>query len=373
MEQKKFPLKELFYRLRDHGLPLGIAEYMALLRSLQAGIGLSNQTSLKQLCKALWIKSDEEALLFNRLFDQMLAQLIAPEETESSAQRTLSPQESEESFEHAPETKQPEPAPLAEGLPSQETSLKTSEPSEIVQAIRRGQHNQELDRPKYSLLTEYFPVTRRQMKQSWRYLRRPVREGPPVELDISATVEKISREGLFREPVLLPRRSNRAEIVLLIDQDGSMVPFHALSRQLIETVSRGGLLQQTNVYYFHDYPSEYVYMDSTRLQARQVLEVLMSFDTYTNVLVVSDAGAARGHLDRERIKQTGDFIQKLAHRVRRFAWINPLPNARWANTTAGEIARLVPMFDMSRRGLEDTINTLRGRYVYGEKLYPWMT
>jgi uncharacterized protein with von Willebrand factor type A (vWA) domain len=32
-------------------------------------------------------------------------------------------------------------------------------------------------------LTDYFPVTRRQMKQSWRYLRRPVREGPLEELD----------------------------------------------------------------------------------------------------------------------------------------------------------------------------------------------
>lgn len=152
-----------------------------------------------------------------------------------------------------------------------------------------------------------------------------------------------------------------------------MVPFHALSRQLIETVNRGGLVQQTHVYYFHDYPAEYLYLEPARLEARQVLEVLMGFDAYTAVLVISDAGAARGGLDLQRVKQTGVFLQRLAQYARRFAWINPLPNPRWANTTAGEIARLVPMFDMSRRGLDDAINTLRGRYVYGEKRYPWMT
>jgi uncharacterized protein len=370
MELRTFPLEELFYRLRDHGLPLGMPEYMALLHSLQAGIGLAERTSLRQLCKALWVKSDEEALLFSRLFDEMLVQPIntnAASTTEGTEART----------ELTPENELPELTPPAdmrqENRPSQEISLQTTDPSQIVQAIRHGQHNLDLDRPKYSLLTEYFPVTRRQMKQSWRYLRRPIREGPPVELDISATVEKISREGLFREPVLLPRRSNKAEIVLLIDRDGSMAPFHVLSRQLIETVSRGGVLQQSKVYYFHDYPSEYIYLDPIRLHAKRVLDMLISFSLYTNLLIVSDAGAARGHLDRERVKQTGDFLQKLAQHVRRFVWINPLPNDRWANTTAGEIARLVPMFDMSRRGLEDAINTLRGRYVYGEKLYPWMT
>lgn len=377
MEQGTLPLRDLFYRLRDHGLPLGMAEYMAVLQALQAGVGLSSQNALRQLCMVLWVKSDEEKLLFNRLFDEMLVQAastaidkpkapIPTRDAKSPVKEDLAKPTTSN-----PQMEQPRQASSA-NRPSQELSLQTSEPSEIVQAIQRGQRNLTLSRPKYNLAGDYFPVTRRQMKQSWRYLRRPVREGPPVELDIDATVEKISQEGLFREPVLLPRRLNKAEIVLLVDQDGSMVPFHALTRQLIETVRRGGLLQQSPIYYFHDYPEGYLYLESTRLQARPISNILMNFNTYTTVLVISDAGAARGGLDIERVKQTGAFLQKLSQRVRRIAWINPLPNLRWANTTAGELARLVPMFDMSRRGMDDAINTLRGRYVYGEKLYPWM-
>ena len=67
MERRTFPLEDLFYRLRDHGLPLGIAEYMAVVRALQAGVGVADRESLRQLCRAVWVKSDEEKLLFQRL------------------------------------------------------------------------------------------------------------------------------------------------------------------------------------------------------------------------------------------------------------------------------------------------------------------
>jgi uncharacterized protein with von Willebrand factor type A (vWA) domain len=210
------------------------------------------------------------------------------------------------------------------------------------------------------------------MKQSWRYLRRPVREGPLEELDVRATVEKVGREGMLLEPVLVPRRSNRAELILLIDQDGSMVPFHSLSRQLVETVQRGGRLRQAGVYYFHDYPDGYLYRDPARLEVQPLPEALATIGERTAVLIVSDAGAARGNFDSERIERTQAFIEQLQQAVRYYAWLNPMPNRRWSDTTAGEIARLLPMFELSRSGLEAAINALRGQYVYWEKMYQWM-
>jgi len=55
-------------------------------------------------------------------------------------------------------------------------------------------------------ISEYPPLTRRQMKQSWRYLRRMLREGVPTELDVEATIKRISRQGVLLEPVIVPRR-----------------------------------------------------------------------------------------------------------------------------------------------------------------------
>lgn len=376
MNPDELPLLDLFNRLRrEHCLPLGVEEYMAVLRALQAGFGVEDRRALEQLCCTVWIKSEEEARLFHRLFEQMLAQpVIRPEEP--------SPPKSTQPTLETPAAPPPE-APASETLPPASTqtaparlhtlTLEMNEPTQVVQAIRRSaREDLEMGRPRFSLLTEYFPVTRRQMKQSWRHLRRPVREGPPEELDVITTIEKIGREGILLEPVMVPRRSNRAELALLVDQDGSMVPFHALSRQLAETARRGGRLGQAGVYYFHDYPHGYLYRDPARLEAQPVPDALAAIGERAAVLIVSDAGAARGNFDLERVERTRTFIQQLKQSVRRYAWLNPMPNTRWPGTTAGEIARLVPMFEMSRRGLDAAISALQGRYVYWEKMYPWM-
>jgi len=364
------PLLELFNSLREHGLPLGVEEYMAVLCALQAGFGVGDRRALEQLCCAVWIKAEEEARLFHRLFEQMLAQPVTRPDEPSMPELPQPPPETPAG--PLPETPRPVPSPTAP-TPRPSLTLEMDEPAQVVQAIRRRARDDfEMKRPRFSLLTEYFPVTRRQMKQSWRHLRRPVREGPAEELDVTATIERIARQGILLEPVLVPRRSNRAELVLLIDQDGSMVPFHALSRQLVETARRGGRLRRAGVYYFHDYPDGYMYRDSTRLEAQLIPDVLAAIGERAAVLVVSDAGAARGHFDSERLERTRTFIQQLTQYVRRHAWLNPMPNDRWPGTTAGEIALLVPMFEMSRRGLDAAISALRGLYVYGEKMYPWM-
>jgi hypothetical protein len=210
------------------------------------------------------------------------------------------------------------------------------------------------------------------MKQCWRYLRRPMREGVPIELDVEATVAKMGREGILLAPVLMPPRSNRTDLVLMIDQEGSMVPFHELSRQLVETAERGGRLRQTHVFYFHDYPDEYLYHHPAMLNAQPISEVLDEIGERAVVLVVSDGGAARGNFDQERVESTKVWIEQLQQSVRYSAWLNPMPNEYWRHTTAEEIARLLPMFEMSRQGMNAAISVLRGHYIAWETMYSWL-
>jgi uncharacterized protein with von Willebrand factor type A (vWA) domain len=368
MNNTELPLLELFNRLREHGLPLGIDDYLLILRALQGGFGVESRGALEQLCCTLWTKSDDEIDLFHRLFEQIVLQPIVPVHKSLSETPTASSShESTELF-----------LPISSASVAAQTMSPnfTVEIDALMQVISAVQRKipvvWELRRPHYGLSNEYFPVTPRQMKQSWRNLRYLVREGLPEEVDVEATVEKIGRDGVFLGPVLLPLRSNRARLVLLIDQDGSMVPFHALSRQLIETAQRGGRLEETNVYYFHDYPDVYLYRDTARLEALSISDALEANGERSAVLIVSDAGAARGSFDAERVMQTQDFIKQIKQSVRYSAWLNPMPNTRWPRTTAGEIARFVPMFEMNRRGLDAAISALRGRYVYWEKIYSWM-
>lgn len=443
------PLLDLFTRLREAGLPLGMEEYQLVLRAIKSGFGLQDRAALARLCRTLWVKSADERRIFDYHFEQVIgSEAIFPTSQPSTRQSkrrkifqitlcvvlgtlafgtgllvgsslrqvyddntttgsgnanqvipkqsqkptptetgtsTQAPQSNDNPIlrtlifwslrailllaagyvlvmwvarlitQHylAHGTSLPEPSSIAptSALPP-ELIGKMEDELQVAQVVRQGNVRGD----------EYFPVTRRQMKQIWRYLRRSVREGPPTELDIEATVNQFGRQGLLLEPILVPRRVNRAEMLLLIDQDGSMVPFHALSRRLAETALRGGRLGKAGIYYFHNCPVDYLYQDPNHLEAELVSNIVTNHcSPRTAVLIFSDAGAARGGYNDERYELTKEFITKLKQQVRYIAWLNPMPRSRWHSTTAGEIARLVPMFELSRRGLQDAIGVLRGR------------
>ena len=209
---------------------------------------------------------------------------------------------------------------------------------------------------------DYLPMTRRQMKQSWRFLRRPVRSGPRIELDIDATVNRFSRQGGALEPVLVPRRVNQTELLILSDHEGSMVPFHGVSQRLVETAMQAGRLGKTSLYYFANCPKGYLYHDPYFQDAQSIHDLLLQHvSKRTVVMIISDAGAARGGFNQQRLKLTSQFLQLLSGQVGHIVWLNPMPRERWENTTAAGIAQQVSMFEFSRHGFQQSVDILRGR------------
>lgn len=258
-----------------------------------------------------------------------------------------------------PETPNPVPTLSAQLIQQMKDEV------QVAQAVRQTTINTQDEQFYSQFLTssEFFPVTRRQMKQNWRYLRRLVREGPATELDIAATIDLLGRKGILLSPVLVPRRRNRVELLLLIDMAGSMVPFNALSSRLMETASREGRLGKTGVYYFHNCPIDYLYQDSYQTDAEPLTAVLAQLSKTRSVaMIVSDAGSARGYFNPERLELTRIFLDRIKQRIQYVAWLNPVPQSRWNRSTAGSIARLVPMFEINRYGLYGAIEVLRGRY-----------
>ncbi|WP_414620151.1 hypothetical protein [Calothrix sp. CCY 0018] len=437
----ELPLQELFTRLREAGLPLGIDEYRLVLRSLQGGFGITDKAALKRLCQTLWVKSTEEKSIFDYHFEQAIgSDAVAPvsETVNKSWLRQIYPIASVVILgmlgvgiifgirvRQKPPTIQPTPTPTLTATPEPKlpqtptqpenptptaTPIATAKPILTTKQINLiiwiilfltaitfeyllyrwvcnwlskrkqkrtpnppastpPQTNDEAQVVKSVLLAssghlkgDFFPVTQRQMKQIWRYLRRRVREGKPTELDVEATINHIGHNGILLEPILIPSRVNRAELLLLIDQDGSMMPFHALSQRLAETALGGGRLGRTGIYYFHNCPVEYLYRDSYHQRGELFRDIL----TYvcserTTVLVFSDAGAARGGYSEERYQLTQEFLTQLQQQVRHIAWLNPMPKKRWLGTTANEISSLIPMFEFSQAGLQDAISVLCGR------------
>jgi uncharacterized protein with von Willebrand factor type A (vWA) domain len=353
---EQLPLIELFSRLRDAGMPLGVDNYQHLINALQSGFGLPDRAALSRLCRTLWVKSREEEQLFAFHFDK----LIGREELARPALPASPPVSHEDGTSTAAPLQSVSQPTAASTI---DLMVKVEGETQAVQAIQASHaDHSDYEQRHFIRMLEYFPVTRRQMKQTWRYFRHRVREGPATELDVAATVNRLARDGVLLEPVLVPRRVNRAELVLLIDQDGSMVPFHALSRRLAETALRGGRFGKTSIYYFHNCPSDYLYRDSAHQTSVTISEALGVLQPErTSVLIFSDGGAARGGLSEARLGLTKTFLATLRRYVRRTVWLNPLPAPRWIGTTAFEVAGLVPMYGVSRRGMDQAIGVLRGR------------
>ncbi|BAY19993.1 VWA containing CoxE family protein (plasmid) [Anabaenopsis circularis NIES-21] len=448
------PLLELFTRLRQAGLPLGVDDYQSMLQAVQAGYGLPDRDALARLCRLLWVKSVEEKHIFDYHFEQLIGSETVPQtqasdvnqsqttqriifatlmgvlvlgaglalwvtrpkhqvstvslptsvpiptQSPSPVQQAIVPtptvqitqNETQRNWQvwlilllvlaavssgcwwllrflvkrraqnHQLQTEQSKPIPTT--TLASESFRNIEDEVQVAQAIRQvASDNAEVLGNSFLFSMDYLPVTQRQMKQMWRHLRRLTKEGIATELDVEATVNQIGRYGMMLEPVLSPVRVNRTELLLLIDQDGSMVPFHSLSVRLGQTASRGGQLGAAGIYYFHNCPVGYLYHDPLHQQAESIENVFAHLRQDRVVaLIFSDAGAARGGLNSERIKLTETFLKQLKQHVRYVAWLNPIPKKRWLGTTAGEIAELVPMFEATRGGLDSAINALRGRH-----------
>jgi uncharacterized protein with von Willebrand factor type A (vWA) domain len=189
------------------------------------------------------------------------------------------------------------------------------------------------------------------------------RVGQQVDFDVKATVEQLHREGTLVEPVLVPRRTNQARMLILEDIGGSMVPFRYVTQSLSGSARHAGLAR-VDVRYFHDSPRGVVFRDPELLDPLSVEEAAAPFID-AGILIYSDAGAARGNIDPLRIRHTDDLLATLRRYTAAIAWLNPVPRHRWPGTTAAAIANLerggVPMFPLDQAGLIGTINVLRGR------------
>lgn len=360
-------LFEIFEKLRMRRVPLGIPDYLLGLKAIYELAHpvdeLNNPEKLeaiKGLCRLFWAKSYEDLQLFDETFD-IEANLHLQTKYEEQPQNTPSSG-----------TKSPFLPP--QNIPSSSPPLKRQHQQQKQSRIIPKGYSQPTITTRSKIpsdqqtlrhhLTPLLPIDKRDMAGIWRQLHLLQREGPLDELDIQGTIDSFSHIG-FLKPVLQSRRRNQAKIMLLIDQGGSMEPFSLFTAALVDSILHSGSHKQTSIFYFHDCPEDYMYMYPALLGARPLEDILVEHSHSGSVLIVSDAGAARGHYDRIRARVTKDFLDKLSQYIYLYAWINPVPKVRWVGTTAQNIAQLLPMFQLDWEGLNDTVNILRGQALTG--------
>jgi hypothetical protein len=377
------PLLRLFHELRRRSFLLGPDDLFAVHSLLAEGYGWSSRAALRNLCRALWAKSHDEQLVLDSLFDQLIK-----EEWRLSDATVGNPAND------GPAAALPPVRSIdAEGSGLANTPLDP----EVVSApgrLPRVRVPETLLSTRPFVLVPQHPLGFRSIAQAWRRLRRPIRFGPATELDIEATIAHRARIGVATPPVLRPQRRNTARVLLLVDRHGSMAPFDDFVTEVARAIQQAAQLAHSVIFYFHDLPSEgtsdaalahlqetmfptadavladiipmhsgWLYRDPELLRPVALSTVLRDHADARAVVVISDAGAARGRYDIARVLDSLALAMALRTAGATSAWMNPLPRSRWHSTTAGEIARHVAMFPLDRSGMHMAVNYLRGQPV----------
>ncbi|PWN58037.1 hypothetical protein [Chryseobacterium viscerum] len=222
--------------------------------------------------------------------------------------------------------------------------------------------------PLYNFQDEYLPINRREMIKGWQYLRRHEKGKLTSEIDIYSTVKKIARENIFTEPEYLHGLRNREDtIIFFVDCNGSMMPFHELSRRLVKSARNFGGHKNAPVYYFQNAPTDYVFNEFQLTSPIKIAQALSKTNyNFSIAVVISDVGFARGYGAPERHKirwqQLQPFLKQLNENCAHILWLNPVPENRWHEETAQnlkkEVLKMASIFDAGMNPFQTITRTL---------------
>ncbi|NEP03277.1 MAG: VWA containing CoxE family protein [Symploca sp. SIO2E9] len=342
-------LTRLLYRLRRDGFALGISEYLAALEAIEGGWGVQDASALKKLLRSLWCHS----LAQQDHLEVIFASLSAEESQEQAKSGEVSSQSSQSSSSSSPNLSTVSSERQVTSMVESSTTVPELSLFPVKSPINLLEQTEDRD------FKAYYPISRRYMVYSWRYLRRMVADGREDILDVERTIAQVCQQGFFLKPKYSRREQNHADLLLLLDQEGSMTPFHRFTRDLVETAQYESNIGQVRVGYFHNLPAEYIYRDPYLTQKTLLASVLAECDANTSILIVSDGGAARGARRSERFSATAKVLWHIKQHTKLIAWLNPTPPERWQGSTAQFIAHLVPMYPLDDHDLNLAIAQIR--------------
>ena len=391
---------DLFYGLRDEGVPVALQEWMTLLEALRRGMHGSSLLRFYHLARACLVKSETYFDSFDRVFarvfkgvegsldltDDVLQWLRDPKNfprlssEELAALERLSADELMRRFlETLAEQKERHDggdrwvgtggrSPYGHGG-QHPTGIRVGGASGSRSAMKVAEERRFRD------YRTDVALDGRQMRVALRRLRQLTRSGLATELDLDETVDETCRNAGEIELVFRPPRRNDVRLCLLMDVGGTMDPYYEPMSQLLTALHEERGLREFEPYYFHNCVYDHVYTRArlTRSDAIPTGDLLRRLDERWKVLIVGDAAMhpaellePHGGIDPRNTSPTPGIVwlQRVAGHFHRAVWVNPDEQRLWNQShTARLIARLFPMFHLSVDGLSDAVQALVGARV----------
>lgn len=388
---------DLFYGLRDEGVPVALQEWMTFLEALRRGLHGSSLLRFYHLARSCLIKSETYFDAFDRVFarvfkgvegtldvtDEVLEWLrdpknfpaLSPEELEKLER--LSGDELMQRFLDtlAKQTERHDGGDRWVGTGGRSpyghggqhpTGIRVGGPGGGRSAMKVAGERRFRD------YRTDVALDVRQMRVALRRLRQLTRTGAASELDLDETIDETCRNAGEIELVFRPPRRNDVRLLLLMDVGGTMDPYFEPVSQLLTALHEERGLREFQPYYFHNCVYDHVYSRArlTRADAVPTGDVLRRLDERWKLAIVGDAAMhpsellePHGGINPHNTSPTPGvaWLHRLASHFARAVWINPDERELWDQTyTARLIRRVFPMFHLSVDGLGDAVQTLVG-------------
>ena len=314
-----------FYLLRARGLEVSINEWMTLVEALDKGLANASLTGFYHLCRSIIIKTESDYDRFDQIFAEYFQGIETPEDLPEEFWNWLNESERERDLEDHGD-KRLFAKELEELLQMFEERIKEQKekhdggsywigtggtspmgrggyhPSGI-RVGGRGRHKTALQvagERNFKDFREDTILDIRQFQMAFRKLRQYSSriEGEEKELDIDKTIDETCDKGGMLSLAYEKPRKNTVKVLLLIDSEGSMLPYSSLCNRLFHAVSRSNHFKDLKIYYFHNAIYDQLYT-TPHCKLRDSVETTWVFnrlDADYKVIFVGDAAMAPSEL-----------------------------------------------------------------------------
>lgn len=374
----KIPLYD-FYSYLQNDFELGIDEYKSFIQSMEFGFGVESKHELFSLCKLLWFKPNKSFEEFQNKFEYFFQRDL---EFYRNLENQIDDEEPDQQDKIIPNDK-----PEKKELPKSETSPSNFIQDEIqapsstssdketaylnIEHIEdkdylKGSSDKEFDKnrlKRFQFLDQYHPITERQFQIEWNLLKNHSHQENSDEVDMELTLKQWIHNQFLSEFVYKKKSTGELEVVVWIDHEGSMLPFHELVDHFLRVAKSIGIYIHT--LYFKNLPKSRVFLNqhhTDSIAMDQISDIFRGRDL--PVFVISDAGSARFNYLQSRVNNTREFVQEMRKFVSKIVWLNPVSKKRWSVSSSDDISKFVNMVEFNPSGFHLAIQYLRGS-IYG--------
>ena len=393
---------DLFYGLRDEGVPLSLQEWQTFLEALEEGLHGSSLLRFYHLGRACLVKSETYFDAYDKVFakvfkgvegalgddvtEQILEWLkdpknfpeLSPEElaelerlTSDELMRRFLETLAEQTERHDGGNKWVGTggrSPYGHGG-VHPTGIRVGGPAKSRSAMKVAEER------RFSDYRTDMALDMRQMRVALRRLRQLTRTGLQTELALDETIDETCKNAGEIELVFRAPRKNDVRLLLLMDVGGTMDPYFEPVSQLLTALHEERGLRDFQAYYFHNCIYDHVYTKArlTRADAISTGDILRRLDARWKVAIVGDAAMhpaelvePYGGIDPRITSPTPgvQWLHRIADHFDRSVWINPDKKDIWEDyQTVRVVRRLFPMFHLSVDGLTEAVQALVGARV----------